>query len=210
MVKNLFIFKNLKENEKAEIISLLEKPIFFKKGEIIYSKENFKKALGFIVSGKAVALCENSGQLFMNSFGRAETFGAASIFGENDFYVSSIIAKTDCEVLFLSEDFLTQIFKSYPQTSLNYIKFLSDKIRFLNTKLNLISCKSAEDTLLSYFKTICDENGEAVCPKNFTSLSKTLGLSRASLYRCIEKLENENKIIKTNNIIKVIENEKNS
>ena len=41
-------------------------------------------------------------------------------------------------------------------------------------------------------------------------LAKMLGMGRATLYRALDSLEAEGYIIKQNNLIKVIENEKNS
>ena len=44
------------------------------------------------------------------------------------------VGKTDAKILFISEKKLKSIFLKYPQASINYIEFLSDKVRFLNKK----------------------------------------------------------------------------
>ena len=51
-------------------------------------------------------------------------------------------------------------------------------------------------------------NGEILNFKNMSLVSKTLGISRASLYRALSDLEKSGYIIKENNYIKVIKNEK--
>ena len=108
------------------------------------------------------------------------------------------------------EEILKYIFEKYPKTSLNYITFLTEKVRFLNKKLNLLSCQSAEETVYSYLSNISDSEGDAKIPVSMTLLSKMLGLGRATLYRCFDALEKEGKITRENNSIKVIKNEKNS
>ena len=204
MLKTLFLFENLEESEIKDIISLLPKPKLFEKGETIYSANQFKKALGFIIKGKASATTDNSDLLFMKTFSKGSIFGAAAIFGNEDTYVSRIIANSKTEVLFIDEETLKQIFAKYPQTSINYINFLSDKVRFLNNKLQMISCTNAEDAVYKYLIDNMDSEKLVKIPVSFTLLAKMLGLSRATLYRGFDALEQKNKIKRDKNIIKVI------
>lgn len=209
LLDELFLLDGLTKSEKAEALSLLSPTVRFLKGDVIYSADNFKNAIGVIIKGNAFAVNCGSSELYMKTFSPGSFFGAAAVFGGNEKYVSTIIAKTNVEVLFLEESELTEIFTKFPKASINYITFLTDKIRFLNTKLSLLSCSSAEDTLFEYFKSTADKEGNATLPKSMTLLSRMLGVSRASLYRCIDALIDSGKIQKENNIIKVIENEKN-
>ena len=206
---NLFLFKNLDDKSLSKITILFPKPQKFKKGEIIYSNTVFNNAIGFIIKGSAFAVSNNQSEVFLKIFSENMCFGAAALFGGDDTYVSTITAKTNCEILFLDEALLTEIFEKYPQTAINYITFLSDKVRFLNNKLCVISCMSAEDTVLTYLQNTCDNNGYADIPKNMTLFAKMLGLSRASLYRVLYSLEKQGNILKENNKLKVIKNEKN-
>ena len=210
IINEIFLLNGLSDNEKTEIISLFNESTIFKKGEVIYSANTYKNAIGYVISGTAEALSGNSDGVFMKNFTKGSVFGVAAIFTDNDDYISRIIAKTDVEILFIKEDVLKYIFNKYPKTSLNYISFLTEKVRFLNNKLNLLSCQSAEETVYSYLSNISDSEGNAKIPVSMTLLSKMLGIGRATLYRCFDSLENERKIIRENNSIKVIKNEKNS
>lgn len=204
----LFIFSDL-DNESINNITLtFPKAQTFKKGEIIYSADTFKNAIGFVISGSVVAVANNHNEVLLKNFTQNMCFGVAAIFGGGDNYVSTITAKTNCEILFLSEEDLKAIFNKYPQVAINYIRFISDKIRFLNEKLRVISCMSAEDTLMTYFSSVADADGYANIPDNMTRFAKTLGLSRATLYRALDILEKNGSILKENNKLKVIKNEK--
>lgn len=200
----IFLFNGLNDSEKHEACKLLKATKKFKKGEIIYSAENFSNAIGYIINGKAVAVSNNGSLLHMNTFLEGSCFGVAALFGESEQYVSSIVAKTDCEIQFITEAELQKIFSLFPICSVNYIKFLSEKIRFLNKKLDMLSRPSAEDTVLNYLTTNSDQNGIAKIPKNITLVAKTLGLGRASVYRSLDSLESKGKILRENNSIKVI------
>lgn len=210
IIESLFLFKDLTDAEKKKLVAKLEKPISFKKGDTIYSAEVFSNAIGFVIKGTATAVTNNSEGIYMKSFTEGNVFGAAAIFGNEERYISTIIAKTDMEILFISEETLKYFFALCPKTALNYISFLSDKVRFLNKKLNMISCPTAEDTVFNYLCSIKNSENIAKLPVSVTLLSKMLGLGRASLYRSFEALEKEGKIKRENNIIKVIKNEKNS
>lgn len=206
-LENLFLFNGLNDTEKKAIISDFDKTVKFKKGDVIYSQELFKNAIGYVVKGKATAVTNNDNHIHMRTFEKGTCFGAAAIFGGSGRYVSTITAVTDIELLFITEDELKSIFLKYPKTATNYIEFLSDKIRFLNTKLSVISCQSAEDTVLKYLTSAAGED-DTVALKGMTLLASSLGLSRATLYRSLESLEASGRILRENNIVKVIKNEK--
>lgn len=201
----LFLLDGLQENEKREIISSLPETVKFKKGEIVYSPESFRRAIGFVKSGSVSAVTNNSQQMVMKRIYAGSCFGAAAVFGTADTYVSTVSAAEDAEICFITEETLVLLFEKHPVTAVNYIAFLSDRIRFLNKKLSVISCSDAENTVLKYLTLLADDNGYAVIPVSMTELSKMLGLGRASLYRSLEALEKRGSIIRENNKIKVTE-----
>lgn len=201
---NLFLLNGLSSDDKETIISLFDETIIFKKGELIYSGDSFLRAIAIIVTGKAVAVTNNERRLVMKELSAGSCFGAAAVFGHNKSYVSSVTAQSDTEICFIKESVLTEIFKKYPQTAVNYITFLSDRIRFLNNKLSVISGSDADDTVLKYLTSLSDSDGYAAIPVSMTMLAKMLGLGRASLYRSLDALEQSGNIIRENNKIKVI------
>ena len=205
---DFFLLKNFEKTEKAEIVSSFSTPVFFKKGETVYNNTQFKSAIGYIIKGTAIAVSDNKNHTHLKTFSKGMSFGAAALFGGSDCYISKITAKTDLQVLFITENELVDLFQKYPQTAINYITFLSEKVRFLNKKLNVVSSSGTENTVFKYLTSIADENGEIHNFKNMSLVSKTLSISRASLYRALGDLENNGYIIKENNYIKVIHYEK--
>lgn len=198
---NIFIFKGLKDTEKNIILNAFCNEKIYKKGEIIYSAENFQNSIGIIKSGKAVAINES---VILNTFNENDAFGIAAVFCDDTSYVSTIIAKEDCKVLYIEKENLNKIFEQFPTVSINYIYYLSNKVRHLNKKINLISANTAEETVLKYLNTTKNDDGISTVNMNMTSFAKLLGLSRATLYRAIDNLESQGKIERKTNEFKVI------
>ena len=171
----------------------------FKKGEMVYSPESFRRAVGFVESGLVTAVTNNSQQSIMKRIPAGSCFGAAAVFGTADAYVSTVTAAEDTEICFITEEMLASLFEKHPHAAINYIAFLSDRIRFLNARISVISCSDAENTVLKYLTLY------AAIPKSMTELASMLGLGRASLYRSLESLEKRGIIIRENNRIKVTE-----
>ncbi len=206
---DFFLTQGLDCEEKRQIEKLLGEPIFYKKGQLIYSEENFSAAVGVVVSGLLLVKTAEGSDVTMRTLRAGETFGVSAVFSEKgEEFVSRIYAEKDSTIVFLTEELLKKIFKAFPKTVENYIRLLSQKIKFLNQKIKLLSCKTAQQAVYEFLTDNCDENG-IVASQNMSALSHSLGIGRSSLYRCLEQLEEQNLIAKNGKEIKVIYYEKN-
>ncbi|MBQ6568843.1 MAG: Crp/Fnr family transcriptional regulator [Clostridia bacterium] len=198
-INNLFLFNGLKSEEITSIVSMLPPPVKVKKDEVIFSCGSFEKAVGVILSGKAVA---RSDKVIKNTFSEGSVFGAAAVYGAEEIYVSDIIAKSDCTVQFIPEDILKFAVAGYPACAENYITFLSDKIRYLNKRIKQYTGNTASSKLYRY---LCDNAGEDKCVdiKNMSALAALTGMGRTSLYRALGELEKNGEISRENGKIKV-------
>lgn len=193
VLSKIFLFKGVNRNFKYEDLGEVKA---FEKGECIYECNNYTKALGILLNGKAKAV---SGDVALTEFLSGSVFGAAAIFANNETYVSKIVAKTNCAVLFISEEKLKQLFASYPQTAINYVSFLSSKICFLNQKISLFTANSVESKLYAYLSS--NPTNEKI---NMSKLSNALGIGRTSLYRALGELEQKNIIVRKDGKVSVI------
>ncbi len=163
----------------------------YQKGTTVTTEDNFKKALGIVVSG-SVSVTVAGGHGFKNRIEAGGIFGCAALFGGEDTYVSVIEADRSTEIAYLPEDALKHFMERYPVLAYNYIKFLSDKIRFLNKKINSLGF-GTEQRLYNYLKLQgTKELG------NKAGLARRLNLGRTSLYRAVESLERDGLLIKQN------------
>lgn len=197
--ENFFLFAGLTGEQKAEILNELPQQACFNKGEVIFDEKTYRKAIGIILSGRAAAFC---GRVTQRTFAEGDVFGAAAVFGESGCYVSKIVAKTETRVLFVDESVLRELFVKYPQTAVNYITFLSDRVRFLNKKISQLGSKTARDKLYAFLSANADSGEYSLT--NMKQLANLTGIGRTSLYRALSELEDEGKIEKTENKVKVI------
>lgn len=191
---DVFLFGGAKQ---AVDETKFNEPERFSKGQVIYGQDSYPNGIGILLSGKAKALSLSGGGL-LTRFEKGSVFGAAGLFGDNKEYISKIVADSDCAVLFIDQTLLEELFEKYPKVSLNYISFLSSKIRFLNEKLAIMMQDGVEGRLYEFLLKNDGYSGK------MTVLSNMLCIGRTSLYRALLTLEEKNLIVRNDERIKVI------
>lgn len=194
MLTGFFLFGGFSE---AEIVALLEQPgigcLCFRQGEIILAEEAAPPALYVLLHGAAVVEKRaGEGMLRMNELEPGALIGLASLFAEEEAaFPTRVSAKKDCELLVIPEHVLRGLLRSDFRLAENYIRYLSGRVRFLNSRIEGLICPTAEQRLLLYI-TRHAENGRLT--QELTTLAQSVGVSRASLYRALDKLEQDNAI----------------
>lgn len=188
------IFSSLEEQEKQKTAERVE-CISIKKGEEIALVER----LGCLAKGSARVLVKNTGGAIMKKLGTGEIFGCAALFGGDA--VTEIKADSDSVIVCLSANDMTDIFTKNPTVSVEYIKYLSSKIRYLNSRIGDFAPAPAEQKVLGFLKKLSQKQNPI--KMSMTLLAKELGIGRTSLYRALEALENNNLINRTKNGISV-------
>ena len=176
----------------------------FSRGDTICDPATAGRALGIVLEGRAEAVAPTREKAVLAVFGPGSTFGAAALFG-GDGYVSRIRAVTGCAVVLLPEELLRQWFQRCPQMAVNYIGFLSSRVRFLNGKIAIFTQDSAQHRLYRWLRANCDEWGRLPEKLSMTKLAGTLSMGRTSLYRAMEELECAGLIVRDGKRIEVIQ-----
>lgn len=195
------MFNGLSDDELSTAISLLEEPKEFNKGSELYCNG----ALGIIIEGTATVKRHNDigDSITIRSITNNELFGAASVFGNWKDGMSSIISTTNCKVLYISEDKFCELINLFPKISLNYITYLSDRIRFLNKKLDAFTAKTTEEKLYEYLLSQSDAEGFVKLTFGMAELARRLNVGRTSIYRDISTLESKGLISRDGHNFKV-------
>ena len=182
-MEKLFLFAGLESAKIEQLLLQLDAPVAFEKGDVIYG-EAHTAALGVLLEGKGECV-SSSGGLLMKVFHKGEVFGAASIF--DDAPVSWITALGTCCVQYIPQVTLLRWMEQEPIVATNYIRFLSEKVRFLNRKIALLTMDSVQSRVMEYL--LSQANAQNVVQiKNMSQLAKTLGVGRTSLYRALDDL----------------------
>ena len=196
------MFDGLKENEIENILSVLGPTVIKKKDEELYRNGY----LAIIVSGKATIkrLNDIGDCITIRTISEGEMFGIASVFGDWKNGMSSILADTTCKVIYFSENTFTDIINRYPKVSINYIQYLSNKIRFLNRKLDAFTAKSTEERLYEFLLSQSDADGNVNLKFGIAELARRINVGRTSIYRDIETLQSKKLILRNGHNFKII------
>lgn len=195
------MFDGLSEVEKTDVLSKLQNSEQFTKGDELYRNG----MLGIILNGNATVKRFNDigDSITMRAISCGELFGSASVFGNWRDGMSSIVADSSCDVLYISQEKFCEILKTYPQISINYIEFLSGRIRFLNRKLDAFTAKTTEERLYEFLLSQSDNDGSVNLNFGMAELARRLNVGRTSIYRDIDALQSKGLIKRDGHSFKI-------
>lgn len=209
LLQNHHIFKDC---NKGLLLNLLEKGNgvsrkSFLKGEVICNPESSEHRLFIILKGTAKV---TKGEVNMSALKSGDVFGAASLYSNKDFFISTVTAAEKCDVLCLTREFTDTLFKEDVSTAINYIQFLSDRIYFLNGRIDNFTGGTTEQRLASFLiESLKSSNNNIITlNQSITQLTRTLDVARASLYRAFDEFTAAGAIKKDGKSITVINSEK--
>jgi CRP-like cAMP-binding protein len=166
-------------------------PERFRRGDVIYSTTQFRRAVGVVTSGTVRVFRHGA---VLNRLECGGVFGVAALYGEEEEYVTEVRAASACEVQFFSQELLDRWMREDFRLAENYIRFLSDRIRFLNRRIAAFTGGAADERLLAFLRGRADKDGVVTLSMSMTELSRALDIGRSSLYRSLELLEQDGTI----------------
>lgn len=200
------LFKDISIEDLKYIVENFASYSSCNKNDVIFSEQNYTRSLVVITKGSASVTknTENS-QILMSILKQGDIFGMATLFYEEDEYLSRITALEKVSMVIFSKENVQKIFAIYPPVSENYIRILSEKIHFLNKKITTYT-KSETIQKVADFILQCanDDKTQAVLPYSITKISEALNVGRASVYRAFDSLENEMVIKRDDKLITIL------
>lgn len=159
-------------------------------GETVYCPDHFLRSLGVLLSGE---LQVTKGTLSVSRLQPGDLFGAAALYSDAPEFATTITARRPSCCLLLSQQVVDDLLAEDALVRNNYLRYLTGRIRFLSTRLQSLSQHGVEGKLARYLLT--NQRGQVlVCPA--TELAGRLGVSRASLYRAFQALEDAGLILR--------------
>lgn len=205
-ISKLFPFKDLKDSTLRAIFADSKYSVMhFSKGDIVLSQKTDNRCVGFVIDGECSieTKCNGDGGVTLNRVSKYGSFGILSVFSDDLEYPTVIYAASACDILFISADEMTRIIKKYPTVAMNVIKFLADRIAFLNSRIKTFSEKTTLEKLAAYLLYRYAESGEEI-EISKTALASEIGVGRASLYRDLDTLVNDGIIALKNKTVIII------
>lgn len=167
--------------------------ISFETGESIPLKESEGGGIGIVVKGKATVFSARDGRTILNRLEVGSLFGVSSLYSHHS-AETLVVADSKVEILIWKEVHLDPLWQNKKARE-NLISFLTGRIRFLTERIASFTAPCAEKKLIRYLLQKAGEGG-SLSVRSYSDLAKELSLGRASLYRALEKLEEENLILR--------------
>jgi len=164
-------------------------------GDLVYGLNREVGAIGIMLKGKVHAMkyLSSGKNMILKVIQPGDTFGVGSVFSEKDLRLSYMEVSEESLIAFISESSLIKLFKN-ENFMKNYVKLLNSRIRYLNHKVDILSQSSIRDKVLMYIYDLTLLQGnkeEIILSMSKQSLADYLGVSRGSLYRVLDELEEE-------------------
>ena len=196
ILKSCFLFENLESNELFKLNDFLKKEnckvVQFQKDDSIFNDES-NYQLGILLSGKVTAVCSEENKSALKTFLQGEVFGAAGIFCSNaKMSLPKLKADTNCRILLLGRGCVEELIKASPDIAVKYIEFLSNRVEFLNNRISTFTSSQAVKRLAKFILEKSDTNLDDL---NFAALARSLDISRASLSRAKNELEESGSVL---------------
>ena len=162
-------------------------------GEVICAPGEEKYRMVIFFEGEAeVYSADEHRAMLLRTLCRGGVVGVANLFSGEDF-VSRVIAAKKCVTVEISSEKYGKLLEKDARAMYNYVTFLSDRIRYLNRKIVMLTAGSAERRLAYFLDSSLSDHPQAKGePPEITvqmnSLCEMLNLGRASLYRAADKL----------------------
>ena len=171
----------------------------FEKGETVYSGKSFSRSLGVLLDGSLRVTKDTADghSMIISTLTPGSLFGAAALFNDEEQYVTNISALETSRLVFFSQRLVERMIRREPQIAENYIKYLSERILFLNKKLYLLTAGTAEQRLAGFLLDNLPLGQAAELPLPMNKLASALNISRASLYRAMDALCGCGAVVKT-------------
>ena len=162
-----------------------------KKAATLMAKNSFDRCLVLIISGKATVYKTglDGRKTIINSLSSGDVFGMATLFYEENEYPSEITAETSLRLAIMEKETVEKIFSENPAFAKAYVTLLSEKIHFLNKKLSAFSEGEICEKLSRWIISTAAGRKEFYLPCAISKLALMLGISRVSVYRAFDSLE---------------------
>ncbi len=207
MIKNTardcMLFREMNGEELSALLTCLDFRVrSFGRNDVINMAGDPFEGIGVVVDGQVAVVKENVAgeRLVFDILGRGELFGEMAAFTGARKWPATIIAHTDCTVMYVPADKLVgQCSRSciaHTKLIMNMLGILSRKALTLNRQLEYLSIKSIRGRIASFLLEQYKKNGKTtfMLSMNRNELADFLNVARPSLSREMCRMRDEGMI----------------
>lgn len=199
LLTTVFLFRDMSREEITSLLASTEGAVLdYRKGESIATRTSFRRGIGVVLEG-SIRVTKGNGSLLVSVLKKGDIFGAASLFGAAENYASELSANTACRIVFFTEAEVERMFSASAIVSRNYIRYLSERVRFLSSKVDQLIRHPGNHSLRSYLEEHAGKDGLIQPDCSYTQLAARFNVSRATLYREFRQMEEDGILFRRDN-----------
>lgn len=169
----------------------------FSAGQIISDHLGSAAAVGLVVSGRVAvyAMALDGKDVQLSTLPPGECFGICNLYAESELE-TVLCCAVATEILYFPKDAVLECMEKDPALAVKYAGLCNQKIQFLLQRIALLTMQSCRGRVIAYLLTQKDEKSQVVSMGSREDLARSLGVSRASLFRELALLQ-ERGVLKT-------------
>ena len=162
-------------------------PILCGAGYLIYLQNTEATCFYYLKCGrvKSFIQSEDGGERVLHVYGPGSLFGEASFFDELP-RVSSAVALTDCQIVAIDRELVTQEIAQNPELALAMMKYLARTIRLLSDQVDQMAFRPARWRVCWYLLSLADGDGLVRCSQE--EIATGVSVSRVTVSRLLSEL----------------------
>jgi len=190
-IKNIEYFKTLSEDKIAEVAGVLKEENYEAEENLFIEGER-SKGIYFVKSGtiKIYKSSKDGKEQILKLCYTGESFNDVTVFSAN-INPASADAVNKSSVFLLSKENLENLIFKYPEISFNIIRSLTDKLRFLTSRIEDLSLKHTQERI---GKILLLFEGQKLSQKMIADIA---GTAREVVSRALREFSNQD-IIRLN------------
>lgn len=213
-IKNCLLFNGITDNELELLLACL-KPVTkqYAKGNTIFTAGDSVSTVGVVLSGSVQIISEDyfGNRSILTEIGENGLFAETFPFIRIEKLPVSVLAATDCEVMFIDHKAIITSCASacgfHSKLIENMIFIIARKNQVLNRKIQHISERTTREKLLSYLSAQAKEanSREFTIPFDRQELADYLCVERSAMSNELSKLRKEGMIDFNKNKFRILE-----
>ncbi|MBC5627821.1 Crp/Fnr family transcriptional regulator [Clostridium sp. NSJ-6] len=208
-LNNNFLFKGVSDEKIEEIFSYIKySEVSYNKGQILFQEGDACKNIGIIEAGsiQLERIYSSGKSIVLAKLSAGDVFGEALVISSTALYPATVIAKSNCKIIFINKKEIMKLCSSNERILENFVTLLSDKVIMLNKKVKSTSLKSVKHKVVDYIleKSNVANSNVIMINESKEDIAAYLGIPRPSLSRELIKLRDENIIDFDRNSITIL------
>lgn len=204
----------LKHKSPEEISNLLQGVNIinssYSKGTVILSDTEPAEHLGIVISGSVEAqkIFPSGKTLTIARFKQSDLIAEAAVFSSPNVHHATIIARENCEILFISRSDLLLLFSRDPDIMAHFLELFSNRIILLNQKIELLSLETTRQKIAHFLlKEMRKQQSPDIVTLPFSKLilAEHMNITRPSLSRELSKMSADGWISVTGRKINILD-----